>query len=62
MTEQEMLDRIEELEFERTKDREKIHVLNAELMKLRMEFEQKRIELQSLWHNVRELWKSKQGA
>lgn len=61
MSEQEMMDKIQELEFERSKDREKISVLNAELLKLRSEFEAKREEIKSIWHNIHSLWAYKQG-
>lgn len=62
MTEEEMKEKIEELEFERTKDREKMSVLNAELLKLRSEFEAKRLEIQTLWHNIHALWANKKGS
>lgn len=62
MTEEEMLEKIQELEFERSKDREKISVLNAELLKLRSEFEDKREEIKNLWHNIHALWNNKKGS
>lgn len=62
MTEEEFLEKIQELEFERCKDREKISTLDAEVRKLRSEFETKREEIKSLWHNIHALWNNKKGS